>query len=239
MTGTPNQFFKLFPSAEDGLYSRFLIYCFQLKQINLLNPYVSDHEHFFDDIVEESSNFIYSLFHSLSNLPHEIEFQWNSQQANTLYQYFAKMLSTVSSMYGENSASVLLRYMLAATRIGMVLTAIEEYEKGNLLEQKSLQPGDHIVEIVKQIIDTSFQHSLLMLANIEANSKNKPVEMKSLNMLRFLNALPDKKSFKTTEAIDIGKSVKVSPRSVGDYLNSLCNSKHLERTGYGEYRRLK
>lgn len=145
----------------------------------------------------------------------------------------------MGNLYGENSNSVILRHMLAATRLGMVLSAIDAYEKGTLFSSRQLCASDDITDIVIDIVTTCSQHSLLMMANIDANAKNKPVEMKSHNMLRFLNALPEGRSFKTKDAIKIGLSIRVSERSVGDYLTSLCKSKHLEQTGYGEYRRLK
>jgi len=237
--GTTGQFFSLFRSTEDGLFSRFLIYCYQLKQIVLQNPFTSDMGDFFDTISEDIASKVHELYSQLSQLSIEIEFQWTTQQSAKLYKHFEKMLITVGELYGENSNSVILRHMLAATRLGMVLSTIDAYEKGTLFNDRKLGASNDIADIVIDIVSTCSQHSLLMMANIDANSKNKPVEMKSHNMLRFLNALPEGRSFKTKDAIKIGLSIRVSERSVGDYLTSLCKSKHLEQTGYGEYRRLK
>ncbi|MBL7847278.1 MAG: DUF3987 domain-containing protein [Cyclobacteriaceae bacterium] len=237
--GTNGQFFSLFRSTEDGLFSRFLIYCYQLKQIVLQNPFTNDMGDFFDTVTEEFANEVQALYTQLSRLESEIEFQWTAKQSNKLYKHFEKLLLSVGDLYGENSNSVILRHMLAATRLGMVLSTISAYEKGTLFSSRHLSASDDITDTVIDIVTTCSQHSLLMMANIDANSKNKPVEMKSHNMLRFLNALPEGRSFKTKDAIKIGLSIRVSERSVGDYLASLSKSKHLEQTGYGEYRRLK
>ena len=215
------------------------MYCYQLKQINLLNPFTNDNVDYFDTIVEDSSNIVYSLYQCLSQLKKEVEFQWTPDQSNRLFEHFNKTLENAGELFGDNSNSIILRHMLAATRLGMVLTTIEEFEKGNLLNKTLIVPGDHVVEIVMDIIKTCSQHSLLMLENINANSKSKPMDMKSHNMLRFLNSLPEGRLFKTKEAIQLGRSIKISERSVGDYLSSLCKSRHLEQTGYGEYRRSK
>lgn len=237
--GTNGQFFSLFRSTEDGLFSRFLIYCYQLKRINLLNPFTYDNSDFFDTIIEESASLAKRLYSQLSKLDKEIEFQWTSQQSEKLFKHFDKMLESVHELYGESSNSVILRHMLAATRLGMVLTTVKAFEEGTLFSNSTLTANDDTVEIVIDIIQTCSQHSLLMMANIDANSKNKPMDMKSHNTLRFFNALPEGRSFKTKDAIKIGLSIRISERSVGDYLASLCKSKHLEQTGYGEYRRLK
>lgn len=237
--GTNGQFFSLFRSTEDGLFSRFLIYCYQLKQIVLQNPFISDMGDFFDTMTEDLASKVHALYLQLSQLNAEIEFQWTIQQSTKLYKHFEKMLTTVGELYGENSNSVILRHMLAATRLGMVLSTIDAFDKGTLFDGRRLSASDDITDIVIDIVTTCSQHSLLMMANIDANSKNKPVEMKSHNMLRFLNSLPEGRSFKTKDAIKIGISIRVSERSAGDYLASLCKSKHVEQTGYGEYRRLK
>jgi hypothetical protein len=237
--GTTGQFFSLFRSTEDGLFSRFLIYCYQLKRINLLNPFTYDNSDFFDTIIEESASLAKRLYSQLSKLEKEIEFQWTSQQSEKLYKHFNKMLESVHELYGESSNSVILRHMLAATRLGIVLTTVQAFEEGTLFSNSTLTANDDTVEVVIDIIQTCSQHSLLMMANIDANSKNKPMDMKSHNTLRFFNALPEGRSFKTKDAIKIGLSIRISERSVGDYLASLCKSKHLEQTGYGEYRRLK
>jgi hypothetical protein len=239
LAGTTGQFFSLFPSTEDGLFSRFLVYCFQLHQINLVNPYVTDNSDYFDSVVMESAEMVNTLYQQLIKLETEIEFRWTTQQSNKLYKHFNKMLASTSDVYGENSSSVILRLMLAATRIGMVLTTMEAFENGSLFSGSELTPKDHVADTVLDVISTCAQHSLLMMANIDAVSKKKPLEMKSHNMLRFLNALPEGRTLKTKEAIKIGFTVGVAERSAGDYLNSLCKSKHLEQVGYGEYRRLK
>src|SRR5260221_2199195 len=238
ISGTPNQFFSLFNSTQDGLFSRFLTYCYQLKEIRLENAFVRTNDDYFDSFEEESKSFVYGLYHSLANLNYEIEFKWKKDQAERLFNHFNKLLSNVNPMFGDSSIAVVLRHMLVATRLGMVLTTIEKYENGELKESKEIFPADHVVDGVIKIIETCSQHSLLLMANIEANSKHRKMDMKSHKMLQFFNALPEMKKFKTKEAIEIGKKMGISQRSVGDYLPSLCKSKHLEQTAFGEYRRI-
>jgi hypothetical protein len=239
MAGTPNQFFNLFRSIEDGLYSRFLVYCFQLKDIILVNPFTNEDSGSFDTAIEDTTNFVYDLYQFLIELDHEIEFAWTKQQAVTLFNHFVKMKDVSSPVYGKDIGSIVKRYMLDATRLAMVLTTVEAFEAGSLQYSKTLTPGDHIVDVVLGILDTCSQHSFLMMTNIRANAKSKPLDMKSMKMLKFFEVLPLGKSFKTKEAIVWAAKLGISTRSVGDYLPSLCKSGHLEQVSTGVYRRTK
>lgn len=100
--GTNGQFFSLFRSTEDGLFSRFLIYCYQLKQIVLQNPFTNDMGEFFDTVTDELANEVYALYSRLSRLETEIEFRWTTQQADKLYRHFEKLLLSVGVSSPEN-----------------------------------------------------------------------------------------------------------------------------------------
>lgn len=239
MAGTPNQFFNLFKSIEDGLYSRFLIYCYQLKEIIIVNPFDNEGSDQFDKAIEDTTNFVFDLYQSLIALDHEINFQWTLEQGKTMTRHFISMKDISSPIYGTDIASIVKRYMLDASRIAMVLTTVEAFEAGTLMDSKTLTPGDHIMDVVLGILDTCSEHSFLMMTNIRANAKSKPLDMKSMKMLKFFDVLPIGKSFKTKEAIVWASKLGISARSVGDYLPSLCKSAHLEQVSTGLYRRTK
>lgn len=237
MGGTPNQFFSLFKSIEDGLFSRHLIYAFELRKITIENPFLNDETMFFDSTIEETENFVFSMYDLLVNKTYEVEFQWTEHQSKTLHSTFVKVFDNSDPVYGEGTASIVLRYMLAASRIGMVLTAVEAFEDGQLNDSRKLIASDQTMEVVIDILATCSQHSFLMMTNIKANSKGRTLDMKSMNMLRFFNALPDGNSFKTKDAIQVGRSLNISARSVGDYLPALCKSKHIDQVSYGVYKK--
>ncbi len=239
MTGTPDQFFNLFDSVENGLFSRFLIYFYKLKEITLLNPYQKTGFEDIDSLRKEISKTFAELYFNLKDRKSEIEFSWTEDQAELLYKHFSKSLKEVFSVYGDSAASILLRYMLLATRIGMVISTIKAYEEGELKSTNLIVASDETCNVVLDIIKTCMQHSLLMLANIEALGKRKPITVKGHNTLKLLMTLPDKRSFKTKEAVSIGRELKISERSVYNYLDDLVKAKQLERVSQGEYRKLK
>lgn len=239
MTGTPDQFFNLFNSAENGLYSRFLIYFFKLNKIVITNPYRKfDKLKDTDKIKNELSNKVSEIFSYLKNIDKEIEFSWSEEQAEKLHDNFNKQIK-FAAFYGQYSSSVVLRYMLLATRIGMVLTTIKNYENGKIKESNLLEPTNEIYEITVNIINTCINHSLLMLSNIESLNQQKPLNVKESNVLKLLKELPDKQSFKTQDALRIGHSLKMSERTVYSYIEELIKGKHIEKLNYGEYRKIK
>lgn len=160
-SGTPNQFYRLCPSPENGSYSRFLIYLAeQDADFRHMAPggERKNKERMFNELGERTL----AMYRFLKAHPTEVKFtadQWNYHRA-----YFQDMLQGVVMEETDAPVSVIFRHGLNAARLAMVLTALRKYE-----EQWSfhdMQCSEEDFRIVMAVIEVLLRHSLMLFTSL-------------------------------------------------------------------------
>jgi len=239
MSGTSSQFFNFLNSTEDGLFSRVTMYCFERQQIDLVNPFVRANKIDLTKVYDQMASEALELYNLLYNQPNGIEFRWTQQQGEKLFEHYKSKFEKSTKVFGVESTQVSLRHWVMGSRLGMILTTLEQFAAGTLGKSNVIEPGDHIMQNVIDIIDCCLEHALLLFKAVESTTKKRSLNPKSLRAFQLLAVLPDKRSFQTKDAIEAGRNLKFSKRSVSDYLAELVANKLLERTKNGEFRKLK
>lgn len=230
LAGTANQFYKLIPSAENGLYSRFATYFFQST------PKWNDNV--FHNNVKRESNYDVT-FKKASQTVHEIwkyqqnagftRFIYRSEEANILNQFFSRWLDKNNAINSELSSDV-ARGAVIFRRINFVLSILRHWSDHKGLPKNLSSSEDDLSSSLK-IIETLLSHSITLYNSLPKGSKMKMRK----NVDLFFSRLPEDKIFTTREALKIGDSLRLSERSVKGYLSNFVLIGTIEKIKQGEY----
>jgi Protein of unknown function (DUF3987)/VirE N-terminal domain len=210
LSGTPAQAPKLISSAEDGLFSRFLFYAFK-NDILWQDPSPIGKTVVYNDHFEALSCQVLDLIGFLDQSPTEIHL--TAEQWQTLNAIFAQMLNDVTTFTSEEASGIVFRLGLVMYRICMIFTALRKFENGELNSNYTCTDEDF--KIALQVVKTYLSHSILMFNNLPKQGDNMTF-VGGDNKRKFFDALP--KEFSRKEAVAIGTTFKLSPRSVDDVL---------------------
>ena len=217
LSGTPNQVPALIKSIHDGLFSRFIFYIFRS------NPR-------WKDVSPQKDRPIYDLY--MASLQDDIKtiyefykdielsfdlavFDWLK-----LNEMYSKHLRDAVTFTDPETSSIVMRMGLIHFRIAMVLSILRHYEKrdtGNLIGCSGLD-----FSIAEILCEVYLKHSLLVF-KIMSKQHNSGLDG---NIEKFFNALPII-PFRRKEAGLIGEQLKISERTVSNYLKRLLESKYL------------
>lgn len=229
ITGTPKQIYNIIPSAEDGLFSRFIFYVFKTESV-WLDPSPKGNPvnltEFFDKqgvIVEKMVEY----FENDSMVLHLTDEQWES-----FNDVFSSYLSQISILVSDEAQSVVKRLGLIFYRFCMILTAIRKFvTQEHAVDVYCL---DEDYNSAKELISTYIQHSITMFNNLPKQEGASEFK-KGNNKKHFLDDLPNK--FQRKEAIEIGKKYEMSERSIDSFLKS-CIGKYLVQPKTGFYEKI-
>jgi len=229
LSGTPSQVTGLIASSEDGLFSRFIFYAYKVNQLwrdvspkaNKFN--LTDH---FNSLSEN----VLQLIHFLNEYPTEISL--SDKQWHTLNASCSNWLQDVIIFSGEDTGSIVKRLGLILFRITMIFTALRKFENGELSELVKCSDIDFnsALQLAKLYLD----HSIFMFHNLPRQEET-GVFKKGSNKKHFFDQLPNE--FKRADAIEMGKKLNISNRSVDTLLKELLG-KHLIQPQYGCYSKI-
>lgn len=227
LSGTPSQVLGLISSTEDGLFSRFIFYTFQSEPVwQDVSPQGGSN---LTEIFRGYSEQITEMIFFLTEYP--ATFNLADHQWEDLNAAFSVWLPRLFMTKGEDTASSVKRLGLICFRIAMVLSAIERFYNGTIDPEITCQ--DSIFEAAFGLTEVYLEHMLLMHNSLPRKSNsNIPHGMKA-----FFQLLPLNTEFRRMEALEIGKQIKLSTRTIDDYLKKLVAIEILELVRPGLYRK--
>jgi len=230
LSGTPNQIFRLIPSVEDGLFSRFSFYIFNTKT-KWLDVSPEGNNRTIESQFESASLEMREMLLHLEKFPTEIRLK--PEQWNELNSFFSPLLEETNIFYGSITKSVVVRLGVISFRIMMILTALRKAEAKN--EGVEVFCKDEDFKSALAIVQVLLKHALTLVKRLpDANAVkfNKMPE----NKKEFFEVLPNK--FRRKKAIEIGKHFNLSRSAVDRLLADLPNN-YLKKTSYGIYEKIK
>lgn len=228
LSGTPNQVKPLIQSKENGLFSRFIYYLFadtlKWKDVSP-QAYRIDYNRVFSLAGDE----LFGLYNKLQNNQTDIQIQLSESQ----WERFNQTMSYVTDLYIHQNKPEILpiikRQGVIMFRICMIFT---------ILRNKHLDAFpinlfclDVDFEAALQIMKATIDHSIEVSNLLGDNVANLPV-LETL-LLAQLN-----KSFTRAEAISVGESIGMPPRTVDYNLNKFVKIKLLNKVTTGVYEKM-
>ena len=184
-SGTPSQFYRLCPSAENGAYSRYLIYMAeQDAEFRLMSP--SGIRRNRNEVFLNLGGKVLEMYRFLKENPTEVKLtadQWSWHQA-----YFHDVLQQVQLEEAEGPVSVVLRHGLNTARLAMVFTALRKYDERWTFHEMTCSEADF--RRAMGVMEVLLQHSLMLSTTLRRETGS-PVKMRHyFRVLKALETLP-------------------------------------------------
>ena len=237
LSGTPGQVRSLFPSAENGLPSRFLFY--DVPQSLEWHNVFAQSATSLDEDMEKIGKRLFTLYSMLKESGKPITFKLTGEQQEKFNQFFAKEQDEFYELAGWDIVASVRRLALSAFRL-MMLFSVCRLE-GTTSVPDTLTCTDEDFESCITIMDVLMQHTLHVFSTIIPPTENNLVLLNSpltRTQQTFFNSLPDEFTTQQYKAIadQQGMPVKTAEKLV----NRLMSKYSLvERIKQGVYQKIK
>ena len=229
LAGTPGQVGKLIPGIENGLFSRFLFYCYEnepvWRDVSPKRGQTSLNEHF-GELANEVKNMAAYLAKG-----ENISFALTVSQWRYFNQQLPELLADAIDDTARDFSSNVYRLGLIIYRLAMVLSVIQHYEHGSL--SQSITCDDTDLATAMDMAKILIEHSKLMYARMHRPS-GLVGELDKWS--QFLARLPP--TFDRSNADQAGKEAGISERSVTNYLRRLAETGQVKKMEHGKYQKL-
>jgi len=230
LSGTPNQVLTLIPSAEDGLFSRFLFYVFEVEaKWRDVSP--EGKQQNFHSFFKAQSTEVMSMIQFLKQ--HPITFQLTKAQWKQVNQEFSVTLAKNNQLLGPGVLSIVKRLGGILFRIAMILSVLRKYEMRN--RETVIFCEDIDFDSALLMTQQYLEYSLFLYDRLPRRTSSS-FQFKNVRKQAFYDALPA--YFQKKEALVIGGKIKISKRTIGNYLSDLVEKGHLVQRPedkYGSY----
>lgn len=230
LSGTPDQVTKLISSAEDGLSSRFTYYFYKPK-LEWKDPTPCEGCQDMNEYFAQKGNCVASIASVLNSSNYT--FSITKEQFELLSTSFREKVELIKKFEGNGAMSAVNRLGLICFRIAMVLTACR-IDIDNCSTQELLCSEEDFKTSLA-LAEVFFQHSMVVYALLPKQAKKNVSPM----IRQFYSVLPDDAEFKAQLAKEKGEDLRISERSVGNYLKQLSDAGLLKCERYGIYRKVK
>lgn len=232
LTGTPGQVTNLIPSAENGLFSRFLFIKVDIpaKWHNVFSKSTRT----IDEEMEAIGKRVYGIHLLLKNKQGGIEFLMTEEQQAKFNDFFNKLVEEYKDMLGRDFVANIYRMGLSAYRIAMILS-ITRLEDATSLPDRIICK-DEDLECALIIADTLMQHAARIFSTLLPNKEGGDVMGIKLSPKseKLFAALPASfnRQMVLAAAQKLGIAKRTAEKYVGEYVSryNLC-----KRVDNGKY----
>lgn len=235
LTGTPGQVTNLIPSAENGLFSRFLFMKVDIpaKWHNVFSKSTRT----IDEEMEAIGKRVYGIHLLLKNKQGGIEFLMTEEQQAKFNDFFNKLVEEYKDMLGRDFVANIYRMGLSAYRIAMILS-ITRLEDATSLPDRIICK-DEDLECALIIADTLMQHAARIFSTLLPSKEGDDVMGIKLSPKseKLFAALPASfnRQMVLAAAQKLGIAKRTAEKYVGEYVSryNLC-----KRVDNGKYEKV-
>jgi len=210
LTGTPNQIATLIPNAENGLFSRFIFYVMNIKNV-WKNVFASKTENGLEDHFQSLGNEFFQLYNSLQSNK-QIQFSLTTQQQEQFNSFFAQTQDLYIALKDDEYIATIRRLGLIAFRIMMIKTTLRIMEHGDV--STTLICDDTDFQNTLKMVEVLVKHSSTVYSNLLSEAP-KPKVKKPKDA--FLESLP--KEFNRKGYLEVASKLNINPKTAEGYIS--------------------
>lgn len=226
LSGTPKQIQALVPSAENGLFSRFMFYYMNIKP-TWKNVFQTDTANGLDEYYDQLGKDFFELYKTLKNNP-AIEVRLTTEQQQKFNVFFEKLQTKYLNLQPDDYIATVRRLGLIAFRIIMLFSVFRIMEDGD-------------VNQVRYCEDVDFENTLEMISVLVKHSSkvfnDLPMEQKQVKRAnrkeRFLDALPHQ--FSRQDYLNIADKNKIPHKTAEGYITKFVDAGLIHREAHNNY----
>ena len=131
LSGTPKQVSTLIPSAENGLFSRFIFYFMNVRPV-WNDVFANSSDQTLDSYFNHLGMQFFDLYKHLEYQSEPIRFCLTLAQQQAFNAYFSQTQNQYLCLYGADYLATVRRLGLITFRMAMILTALRIMDDGNI-----------------------------------------------------------------------------------------------------------
>lgn len=228
LAGTPGQFPRLVPSAENGLASRLLLYTCRSKAVwQDVSPQngAEGFEAWIDTLSERVRDIALLL------RKRRLQVRLTSRQWDELNRHFAQLLRETDLFGEEDFLGAVKRHGLMTFRLCMIFTALDVASLDYGVDERFCD--DVHFRAALSIVDVCLEHSRLLMTQLTA-----PADIPELTCPDYFRKIFDRldDQFTVSDLYALSQEVGISDRSVRRHLSRL-EPVFITRLSHGLYRK--
>lgn len=228
LSGTPRQILSLIPDAENGLFSRFIFYCLNVRLV--WNDVFAVHDETIDSHFERFGERFFDLYKALQ-VSQPIRFSLTAQQQAEFHEFFKHVQTEYSSVFGTDFIASVRRLGLITFRIAMIFTSLRIIEIGEF--STTLRCSDSDFYATKTIVETLLKHTAKVYQLLPSATTETAIGSKNQLKQQYFGTLPP--DFDKQTAMSVAQRHGIPPKTAERYLKQWCLSGQLNHTAHGKY----
>jgi hypothetical protein len=226
LSGTPKQIQALVPSAENGLFSRFMFYYMNIKP-TWKNVFQTDTTNGLDEYYDQLGKEFFGLYKTLKNNP-DIEVRLTTEQQQKFNVFFEKLQTKYLNLQPDDYIATVRRLGLIAFRIIMLFSVFRIMEDGDVNQVRYCEDIDF--DNTLEMISVLVKHSSKVFNDLPIAQK----EVKRANRKeRFLEALPYQ--FSRQDYLNIADKNKIPHKTAEGYITKFVDAGLIHREAHNNY----
>ena len=226
LSGTPRQVATLIPSAENGLFSRFIFYFMNIRPI-WKDVFAESANQGLDEYFDAQGAQFNELYQMLQCGP-EIKFCLSTDQKERFNAFFSQVQDFYISIHGLDYIAAVRRLGLIAFRLGMILSALRIMETGDT--SPVIVCDDRDFNSTLAMIKVLVKHSSKVFSELPEDIK--PAHRQNRKE-KFLYALPP--NFNRQKYIEVGKHYSIPDKTAEGYITEFIKNGLIHREHHDHY----
>ncbi len=226
LSGTPKQIQALVPSAENGLFSRFMFYYMNIKP-TWKNVFQTGTANGLDEYYDQLGKDFFELYKTLKNNP-TIEVRLTTEQQQKFNVFFEKLQTKYLNLQPDDYIATVRRLGLVSFRIMMLFSVFRIMEDGDVNQVRCCEDIDF--ENTLEIISVLVKHSSKVFNDL-------PIEQKQIKRAnrkeRFLESLPYQ--FSRQDYLNIADKNKIPHKTAEGYITKFVGAGLIHREAQNNY----
>ena len=132
LVGTPQQVVSLIPDAENGLFSRFIIYVLE-SELKWKNVFPEDEKLMLNAHFAALGREYHTFYNYLKDIPDELRFRLTQEQCDRFNAFFEAEQLRIYRIWGDEMIATVRRMGLICFRMTMILSVLRMMETGDLV----------------------------------------------------------------------------------------------------------
>jgi hypothetical protein len=227
LSGTPKQVSALVPSAENGLFSRFIFYYMNILPV-WKDVFAGDDNTTLDDYFRRLGNQFFDFYKSLQHLSEPLRFCLTKAQQQQFNDYFAETQNQYLCLCGIDYLATVRRLGLITFRIAMIFSALRFMQTNHYKTPFVCSDADFntVLEMVKILV----QHAAKVFSSLPAETQ--PTQPNNPTMALF-QALPQQ--FEKAKYNEIAAQLQIPESTANKWLTKFVANNLLIKQAHGSY----
>ncbi len=229
LSGTPKQVSTLIPSAENGLFSRFIFYFMNVRPV-WNDVFANSSNQTLDSYFNHLGMQFFDLYKHLEFQAEPIRFCLTSGQQQTFNAYFAQTQNQYLCLYGADYLATVRRLGLITFRMAMILTTLRIMDDGNICSPLVCRDNDFntALSMVKILV----QHAAQVFQQLPSEAvATAPKNQKQ----QFLDELPQE--FCRKDYLTVAHKLGIPDKTAEKHIKRFATSGLINHYAHDKYKK--